>query len=49
MALSDIKRLKHLEEENKRLKQMYATLSMDHDLLKEILEKKYDVELSERH
>lgn len=49
LELSDIKRLKQLEEENKRLKQMYATLSMDHDLLKEVLEKKYGVDLSEKH
>jgi putative transposase len=48
MTLSDIKRLKQLEEENRRLKQMYATLSMDHDLLKEILEKKYGVDVSDK-
>jgi putative transposase len=47
MSLSDIKKLKHLEQENRRLKQMYATLSMDHELLKEVLEKKYNVDLSE--
>lgn len=41
MELSDVKRLKSLEDENRRLKQMYATLSMDHELLKEVLEKKY--------
>lgn len=37
MKLSDIK----------RLKQMYATLSMDHALLKEVLEKKYGVGLGD--
>ena len=47
MSLSELKRLKQLESENKRLKHMYATLSMDHDVLKEVLEKKYDVDLSE--
>lgn len=47
MTVSEIKRLKHLEDENRRLKQMYATLSMDHELLKEVLEKKYGVDLSE--
>ena len=46
MELSDLKRLKQLEDENNRLKRMYATLSMDHELLKEILEKKYHVDLS---
>ena len=47
MTVSEIKRLKHLEDENRRLKQMYATLSMDHELLREVLEKKYGVDLSE--
>ena len=47
MSLSELKRLKQLEQENKRLKRMYATLSMDHDLLKEVLEKKLGVDLDE--
>lgn len=47
MTLPELKRLKSLEDENSRLKQMYATLSMDHDLLKEVLEKKLGVDLSE--
>lgn len=47
MDVAELKRLKQLEEENRRLKQMYATLSMDHELLKEVLEKKYDVDLSD--
>ncbi len=40
MESSDIKRLKDLEEENRRLKQMYAELSLDHKILKDIVEKK---------
>lgn len=36
----ELKRLKQLEEENSRLKQMYASLSLDHDMAKEIIEKK---------
>lgn len=40
MESSDIKRLKDLEEENRRLKQMYAELSLDHRILKDIVEKK---------
>ena len=40
MEASDIKRLKELEEENLRLKQMYAELSLDHKVLKDIVEKK---------
>ena len=41
MSLPELKRLKALEEENRRLKSMYADLSLDHKILKEVLEKKY--------
>lgn len=47
MSLAELKRLKQLEQENSRLKQMYASLSLDHELLKEVLEKKLGVDLSE--
>jgi putative transposase len=47
MEVSELKRLRQLEDENNRLKKMYATLSMDHELLKEVLEKKYNVDLSD--
>ena len=40
MEASDIKRLKELETENQRLKQMYADLSLEHRILKDIVEKK---------
>jgi putative transposase len=40
MESSDIKRLRELEEENRRLKRMFADLSLDHQILKEIVEKK---------
>jgi putative transposase len=40
MEASEVKRLQELENENRRLKQMYAELSLDHQLLKELLEKK---------
>lgn len=40
MEASDIKRLKELEDENRRLKHMYAELSLDHRILKDIIEKK---------
>ena len=33
-------RMKELEEENRRLKQMYANLSLEHEVLKDIIEKK---------
>lgn len=38
---NQLKRLKELEAENLRLKRMYADLSLDHSLLKEVLEKKF--------
>jgi len=40
MSVSELKRLKELEAENRRLKQMYANLSLEHEALKEIIEKK---------
>ena len=40
MEASDLKRLKELEEENRRLKPMYAGLSLDHEILKDIVERK---------
>lgn len=40
MELSDVKRLKELEDENRRLKSMFADLSLEHRILKDIVEKK---------
>ena len=40
MDLSQLKRLKELEAENSKLKQMYAELSLEHKVLKDIVEKK---------
>lgn len=40
LEASDLQRLKALEEENRRLKQMYADLSLDHRVLRDIVEKK---------
>jgi len=40
MDATDLKKLKSLEEENRRLKRMYAELAMDHQMAKEIIEKK---------
>jgi len=40
MDAQQLKKLKELEEENRRLKQMYSDLSLDHKILKEIIEKK---------
>ena len=40
MEVKELKRLKELEEENRKLKQMYADLALDNRILKEIVEKK---------
>ena len=40
MEASDLRRLRQLEEENRRLKQMYAELSLEHQVLKDVVEKK---------
>lgn len=40
MEASELKRIKELEEENARLKRMYANLAMDLDVARYLLEKK---------
>ena len=40
MEASDLKRLKALEAENRRLKQMYANISLENEALKDVIEKK---------
>ncbi len=40
MEASDLKRLKALEEENAKLKRMYANLALDYETAKWIIEKK---------
>ena len=40
MEASDFKRLKDLEEENSRLKRMYANQSLDNQILKDLFTKK---------
>jgi len=40
MEASDIRRLKELEEENRRLKQMYADLSLENQALKDVIARK---------
>lgn len=39
MEASDVKRFKKLEEEDRRLKQMYADLSLHADMQEEIIQK----------
>jgi hypothetical protein len=41
MGREQLKRLKDLEKENKRLKKLARDLSLDKDILKEALEGKY--------
>lgn len=41
MQVSEVKRLKDLEDENRRLKKMYAELSLQHEITKEALQKKW--------
>lgn len=40
MEASDIKKIKELEDENRRLKQMFADLSQENRALKDVIEKK---------
>ena len=39
MDVSEAKRLKQLEEENRRLKEMVANLSLDNKILKDVISK----------
>ena len=40
MEASDLKRIKELEEENTRLKRMYADLAMENTAMKDVIAKK---------
>lgn len=40
MSVSDIKRLKELEEENAKLKKMFADMALENHALKDLIEKK---------
>ena len=40
MDASQVRRLKELEEENRKLKQMYANIALDNQILKGIIGKK---------
>ena len=40
MEMNELKRMKELEEENRKLKHMYADLALDNKMLKEVLGKK---------
>ena len=38
---SEIRRMRQLEDENKKLKHMYADLSLENNVLKELIEKNF--------
>lgn len=40
MEASQLKRLKELEEENRKLKEMFADMSLQNQVLKDVIEKK---------
>ena len=41
MQVAEVNRIKELDEENWRLKKRYADLSLQHDMTKEALTKKF--------
>jgi len=41
LGVSELKRLRQLEEENKKLKQLVADLSLDKAMLQDVLKKKF--------
>jgi len=41
MTVNELKRLKELEYENSRLKKMFADLSLEHEVVKDLLSKKF--------
>ncbi len=41
MSVSEAKRLKHLESENRQLKKLVADLSLDKQMLQEVLDRKW--------
>jgi putative transposase len=40
LEINELRRMRELEEENLRLKKMYADLSLDHSILKDVITKK---------
>lgn len=41
MEMNELKKYKELEEENRKLKQMYTDLALDNKMLKDLLGKKF--------
>lgn len=48
MSVSDMQRLRELEQENARLKRMYANLSLEYELMKEVVAKSGDASAAPR-
>ena len=42
MGVSELRRLKQLEEENRQLKQLVADLSLDKQMLQDVIKKSFD-------
>jgi len=49
MDNQELRRLKELEEENRRLKHMYAELALDNKILKDVLSKKFKALPAKKH
>lgn len=45
MEASDIKKIKNLEDDKRRLKQMFADLSLENRVLKDVIEKSFKTSL----
>lgn len=45
MEASDIKKIKDLEDENRRLKRMFANLSLENRAQKDVIEKSFKTSL----
>jgi len=41
MEVSDVRKMKELEEENARLKRIVANLTLENDAIKHVIEKKF--------
>ena len=41
MNVSDVKKMRQLEEENARLKKMVANISLENDAMKDLIQKKF--------
>ena len=48
MDVSQVRRLKEIEEENRELKQMYANLALDNQILRDVIEKNFRARGPER-